>query len=152
MSRYIGGIVVGYDGSLASRAALDWAAGEAERRHLTLLILLAVEDTVPRSSIHAARLGPGEDPAHQCAAESVRLARRSAPSVEIVVETHFCAPSHALIEKSGQAELVVLGEEGRNPAVDGMAGPVALDVSIHARCPVMIVGATGVQRYPAGAK
>ena len=142
------GIVVGYDGSAVSAAALDWAAAEAERRHLVLTVLLAVEDSVSQTSSHAARLGLGEDRAHRCAAESVRRARSSASSVAIVVETHFGTPSHALIQKSLQADLVVLGVSGRNRPADGAAGPVALAVSAQAHCPVMVVGPDHVRQYP----
>ena len=43
MSRNFPGVVVGFDGSAPSTAALDWAAAEAARRGLPLKVVLAVE-------------------------------------------------------------------------------------------------------------
>ena len=142
-------IVVGYDGSALSGAALDWAALAAEQRQLSLTVLLAIEEPVPGSTAHAMRLGLGEEVAHRFAAESLRRARRSAASIEITIETHLGAPGHALIQNSRQAELIVLGAHGRNQSTDGAAGPVALDVSARAHCPVMVIGSTDVLVQPA---
>jgi nucleotide-binding universal stress UspA family protein len=140
-------IVVGYDGSVPAGAALDWAAAEAERRHLSLTVLLAIEEVAVKSRGHAARLGLGEQTAHRLAAESLLRARRVAATIEITVETHTGAPIHALIQHSRQAELIVLGAHGRNqPTGPGaVAGPVALDVSARAHCPVMIIRAPEAQ-------
>lgn len=132
-------IVVGFDGSAASGAALDWAAAEAERRHLSLTVLLAVEELTPETATHPARQGLPETAAHAFAADSIRRARRQAASIEITVETHVGAPIHALIQKSRHAELVVLGAHGRNQTAGAAAGPVALDVSARAHCPVMVI-------------
>jgi nucleotide-binding universal stress UspA family protein len=134
-------IVVGYDGSALSGAALDWAAAEAERRHLSLTVLLAVEAPLPESAAHPARQGLREETAHRFAGESLRRARKNAASIEIIVETHLGAPIHALIQNSRQAELIVLGAHGRNQSSEGVAGPVTLDVSARAHCPVMVIGA-----------
>jgi len=43
MSSPAGAIVVGYDGSPGSRAALDWATAEAARQHAALRILEVFE-------------------------------------------------------------------------------------------------------------
>jgi len=134
-------IVVGYDGSAAAGAAVDWAAAEAARRD------------VPLTLVHAVHLP--EVLAGQAAAWSV-LAERAVDQAKIVTdvgiqraaqggvrcvlsETTATTPPKALVDASRDASLVVVGSRGRGTVAGEMLGSVGVTVAAHAASPVVVV-------------
>jgi nucleotide-binding universal stress UspA family protein len=132
-----GRVVVGFDGSRHSAAAVDWAAAEAERRQLPLTVLHAVDhqDVVDTS----ARCRPTARSLAEVEAEGVKRARRSAGSIDITAITCNAHAAFALIESSREAVLLVVGTHGNSDVPQALAGSVALAVSVNAHCPVIVV-------------
>jgi nucleotide-binding universal stress UspA family protein len=129
-------IVVGVDGSTGAREALRWAAAEAQRRNLRLLIAYS-GDAEPK---------PGSD------VEEPGLVGRSVltDSVALVFEDGFdceirtmsrCQPAVPfLLDLGEQADLVVVGAHGSASDAGGSLGSVAYRVAAHASCPVAVIG------------
>lgn len=138
-------VVVGVDPDPGRRAALAWAADEADRRHLPLLLVLAME--VPPGY----RPATGQ-PAWDRWQEGLRAAgdhlleeavafvasRRPAARVSAVLaEGH---PEWVLHERARGASLVVLGSWHLSAFQERFtSAAVALPLMAHARCPVVVV-------------
>ncbi len=138
-------LVVGVDGSASSTAALDWAAGEAERRHLPLRVVHAftipvyggdggVEVLYSSADIDAAR-------AHHesLVAEQVEPARAGHPGLAVETRVHTGPATAVLLEEAQTADLVVLGSRGAGSLAALMLGSVAHAVSHRSPCPVVLV-------------
>jgi nucleotide-binding universal stress UspA family protein len=145
MDNQTGRIVVGYDGSPGSCAALDWAAAHAQRRDQPLTVVHVLETvgqlqgtmpTVPRPDRVLAVTG---HPAEQITTEGVERARRSAGSIDINAITHVSRVAYSLIENSRNATLLVVGTRGHGELGGALLGSVAFAVSGHAHCPVIVV-------------
>ncbi len=132
-------IVAGVSGSLASYAALAWAAAEARRRGARLRVVQAWTARPPRAH-YAVAQAPAQRimPANAAAARLSGLVHRAlgdpaAAGAEI--ELIEGPAEGVLVDASEQADLLVLGA-GRQPLV----GPVIRACLRHARCPVVVVG------------
>jgi nucleotide-binding universal stress UspA family protein len=49
----------------------------------------------------------------------------------------------ALVEASGEADLVVVGSHGRSGVVELILGSTSLEVLAHAHCPVAVIRSAG---------
>jgi nucleotide-binding universal stress UspA family protein len=136
-----GRIVVGYDGSALAGAAVDWATAEAQSRGLALTVMHVV-DTL--STIPGPR-GPSPTPelagipAEQVTAEGIRRAQKTSTSIEITPVTHHAQVAYTLIDSSRDAALLVVGTRGQGEVAGAFLGSVAVAVSAHALCPVVVV-------------
>jgi nucleotide-binding universal stress UspA family protein len=145
-----GTIVVGVDGSEASREALRWAADEARLREARIVALHAW------TFVPAAPIGdpgmiaiPAGDLMGQLEAESeaarVELADSIAevlgaePGVEVESRLTESDAGDALVAESESADLVVVGSHGRSGFRAAILGSVSRHVVDHARCPVVVV-------------
>lgn len=143
MSSNFAGVVVGFDGSAPSTAALDWAAAEAVRRGLPLKIVLAVELgaalPMPMDSGAPWAMAKIEGAAHEVLGDAVERARKTDP--ELVVESSMVidTAAAALVESSRTAALVVVGNRGHGDFVGTLLGSVAFGVTAHSQCPVAVV-------------
>jgi nucleotide-binding universal stress UspA family protein len=136
-----GRIVVGYDGSPQSCAAVDWAAAEAHRRNVPLLVLHAVDylGLTPNA------IGPSGLPA-AFAADAAKIAtagadraREHVTGIDVSSLTEITSATQALVQASKSAALVVVGTHGRGPLPGVLLGSVAFAVTAHAFCPVVVV-------------
>ena len=127
-----GRIVVGFDGSKESCAAVEWAAREAEQGGLALT-LLHVDD---RPKVVAGLL-----PARRTAAlaEGVLRARSSAPTIDVTSLTRRGSTAEVLISGSVEAELLVIGTRGHGDGAGTLLGSVAFAVPGRSRIPVVVV-------------
>lgn len=122
-----GRVVVGVDGTRLSEAAIDFAFAEAQIRGLGVTVVHAVEWAADRDAAARDVLGP------------IRAAHPRARAVVAVAMA-----SHALIEHSAGADLLVVGSRGRAGLGGMLLGSVSQAVVHRARCPVAVVrGATG---------
>ena len=139
------GIVVGYDDSPASIAALDWAAATAQRWGTTLTVLHSVD-------LAAAPVDPAYDLARlpdsvgeagrDLLADGVARARQvMAHPSQVTGLSVLGAPAAELVHASQEADLVVTGSRGRGPLAAGLLGSVAYAVTAHAACPAVVVRA-----------
>ncbi|MBC6463589.1 universal stress protein [Actinomadura sp. HBU206391] len=131
-------ILIGVDGSPPSDAALRWAAHEASLRGVGLCLVHAFAWSLFGVDVRRS-LSWGE--AHRMVAGAHRKAEKIAPSVHVRSEVVTDSPSIALIQRSAEAGLVVLGTRGHGGFRDLLAGSVALQVAGHASCPVVLVHA-----------
>jgi nucleotide-binding universal stress UspA family protein len=132
-------VVAGVDGSDASLAAALYAAEEADRRGLPLLLVHATPWSVGGS---APDLGFGrllEESAEELLrnAESQVRDRTGATQVRTAVLDDYPVP--ALSSLSAEAALLVLGRRGVSGTPGILAGSTASGVVQHARCPLVVL-------------
>jgi nucleotide-binding universal stress UspA family protein len=139
-------VMVGVSESSASAAALRWAADEARRRHAVLRVVHGW-DAEPRAPYAPAGAQPTA--AQQLAAADggltrvLRLALGPELPAELSAELVRGIPERVLIDRSAEADLLVLGS-GAPPSTAGRpVGPVVRACLHRARCPVVVVGAPG---------
>ncbi|MCF3131852.1 universal stress protein [Streptomyces olivochromogenes] len=124
-------VIVGLDGSSESRAAAEWAAGEAQLRDLPLKIL-HVWEPVPE---------PMAQDRGRISREAAEGIARRHPGVEVTGEHVAGRPAEVLAEAAKTAELLVLGSRGLSGIAGFMVGSVGLSVVAHAERPVVLVRA-----------
>jgi nucleotide-binding universal stress UspA family protein len=120
-------VVVGIDGSAASKSATAIAFDEAFRRAVELIAVHATD--------HADPTEPEELLAHWWAEYQQRY-----PNVTVrpvVVGAH---PADALLDQSQQAQLLVVGSRGRGGLAGKMLGSVSAAVVQACRIPVIVAG------------
>ncbi|GAA1331529.1 universal stress protein [Saccharothrix algeriensis] len=138
-------ILVGVDGSPASRKALRWALEQAVRTGDTVEATMAWSrepEFVPAVSLgvhpHAdspARRHPARE-LHSIV-EQVRATVPGAPDVAEVTITGDAGT--ALTRASRQADLLVVGSCGHSPLAEVFLGSVAADCVRHTACPIVVV-------------
>lgn len=134
-------VVVGYDGSASSRAALDWAADQAERERRPLRIVEAFElvvamrpsegKVVPLQALRSHR--------EEALAALGRTVREQHPRLPVSTALVEQDPAPALISESAHAGLMVLGSRGLGGWSGLVLGSIGVQVAAHALCPVVIV-------------
>ncbi|HET9876695.1 MAG TPA: universal stress protein, partial [Mycobacterium sp.] len=136
-------IVVGVDGSPASRCAVDWAARDAAMRNVPLTIVHAIgRITLPQAQIPAHLPRWQEEQAQQLISDAVDLARHTtvdgAPA-QVATEVLSSAVVPALVDLSRQATMVVVGSRGRGAMARTVLGSVSSSLIRHAHCPVAVI-------------
>ena len=129
-------LVVGYDESAASNAAVRWAAAEASEVGADLDVVVAWE--VEAGTVEAYG---GVRWAEQAAATAVELARQSAHDglvVQAVVQ--FGPPADILLRAAQDADLLVLGTRGHVGAVGVLLGSVSRECLRAGEVPVVLLG------------
>lgn len=141
-----GTVVVGVDGSPASRAALRYALDDATRRGARLRAVTASA----RPDFWATPYGPVPLPPTERELDRLRAAARRwvgevaasrPPGATVPVEVLAAAgpPAEALIAASRDADLLVLGHRGRGAVASAVLGSVGMRCVVGARCPVTVV-------------
>ncbi|HYO30173.1 MAG TPA: universal stress protein [Thermomicrobiales bacterium] len=139
-------IVVGVDGSDSSRKALAWAYDEAGHHGASLVVVTtwhppALPMTPPYGSIPPDDYGGAP---RQAALElldqftSALVPKDPAVDIRTSVEEGK-NPAKALIERSREADLVVVGSRGHGGFVGMLLGSVSQHLVAHAACPVVVV-------------
>lgn len=136
-------IVVGVDGSDSALKAVVWAARECARRDVTLRLVHAFEVPVRGYPEFVATVGEVRAAlakhGQECLAEAEEAARAVSGEipVEQVVREDSAAP--ALIAESRHARMMVVGSRGLGGFTGLVLGSTAVALSIHGRCPVVVV-------------
>lgn len=133
------GVVVGYDGSPGSQAALEWAAQTARQQGKTLTLLYSVNlATLPARDV--TQLEPSvEQAAKSLVAEGSDRAGATLDTSHIVTTYWIGSAAGQLIEASRDADLVVVGSRARGRILAGLLGSTSYAVAAHAHCPVVVV-------------
>ncbi|MYM19976.1 universal stress protein [Brevibacterium sp. 5221] len=135
-------IIVGIDGSRASRNALAFAIGEAQAMGRTIRLVGAY--TIP--SVAAATIDvsyvPIDDSAVRAAVtaslkEAAAEVRAAGVGVEAVIEIGDAAG--VLVEESRQASLAVVGSRGRGGFAGRLLGTVSSALPAHSLAPTIVV-------------
>jgi nucleotide-binding universal stress UspA family protein len=135
-------VVVGVDGSDGSKAALRWAAAEAEQWGAPLVVVwawefspllvatdapVAIDELEEANRHHLQRVLDGE------------LGEQRAASVDVALVED--APVPALLGVATADDLLVVGSRGLGGFKGLMLGSVSQQVVHHAPCPVTVVQA-----------
>ncbi len=145
-------VVVGYDASPDSRAALDWAVREAASRHLGIRVVYCEPDVTAWEGAAAAMAGsppidvalPHGGPA--LVAEAADVVTRAGVPVETVTTSGAIAA--VLVEQSRTAVMVAIGSRGHGAVSSAILGSTVSHVASHAHCPVIVVQAQGAADGP----
>lgn len=136
-------VVVGVDGSPASRSALRWALAAVRRKHCPLVAVHAWESTVvpggmtpPTQTLDQTRTA-----AHAWLAGEVAqvLPERSGVDVQLVLR--HSSPAWGLLDTAIPEDLLVVGSRGHGGFASLLLGSVATQCSTHAVGPVVVVRA-----------
>jgi nucleotide-binding universal stress UspA family protein len=139
------GVVVGVDGSPASNAAVCWAAREAAMRHVPLTVVHLVNamvPTVPQLPVSAGVAVWQEEEGRQVLERAVKIAEDAVKTdrrIEIKSELRCAPPVPTLVKMSDDAEMVVVGSNGRGAMARLLLGSVSSSVVRSARCPVAVI-------------
>jgi nucleotide-binding universal stress UspA family protein len=143
-----GMIVVGFDGSEYSEAALEYAFAQARLRGARLRAVYAWQ--MPTLSAYALGYSPVLEGLFEDEARTARqrLApwREKYPDVEVEESAVCDHPVPVLSNASRQADLVVVGSRGRGGFGSAVLGSVSHGVLHRAHCPVAVVRAGQEER------
>jgi nucleotide-binding universal stress UspA family protein len=142
-------IVVGVDGSAGARVALVWALAEAARRGVEVEAVAAFPVDLYWSDpylIDAGRIDAVRADTQSRARALVDEVRRDPAAavpggfdVPVHVVVVAGAPAEQLVDRAGDADLLVVGSRGRGGVRSALLGSVALHCAARARCSVVVV-------------
>jgi nucleotide-binding universal stress UspA family protein len=139
------GIVVGVDGSAPSNTAVRWAAHEAVMRSVPLTLVHMLKEFVPTFPQLPMPSGVAvwqEDDGRQVLEQAEKIAQDAVPAdrnIAITSELKASPPVPTLVELSDEAEMVVVGCNGRGAVSRVLLGSVSSAVVRRANCPVAVV-------------
>lgn len=135
-------VVVGFDGSAASCAAVDWAAGEADRRGVSLVVMTVTDDPGASASLVVGLpVVPTlvVDAARELAAMGSARAAKILPEERVQSQVERGSAAGHLVEISKGASLLVVGNTRRGELGSLVSGSVAFALCAHAHSPVVVV-------------
>lgn len=164
MGTHMGHIIVGVDGSEEAARALRWAVAEARLRGAQLRVLhvyslFHLSDSMRAGIMSGDMLAGGHIPAGVVDAEALQaqeevlaqqarqlidevLERTGADLEGLAVEREAIPAEHpagVLVERSREAELLVVGSRGRGGFTGLLLGSVSQQCTQHAACPVVVI-------------
>lgn len=131
-------VVVGLDGSPASRAALLFAGDYARRQQIPVSVVSCRHRSEERG------MGSPSEQEHRLnlwLAEELKPFQREFPRVQVTGSLMESRPTESLVDRSAEARLTVVGTRGSQPAPEGVNGSVAQPMLHHSWSPVAIVPA-----------
>ncbi|HKI42173.1 MAG: universal stress protein [Mycobacterium sp.] len=139
------GIVVGIDDSPAARVALQWAARDAEMRHVPLTLVHAVSPEVSswlKTPVPAGVMRWQQDHGRRLVDAALKVVEEGAQHggpAGVHSEIFTAAAVSTLIDLSKDAELVVTGAQGSGRWPGRLLGSVSSGLLRHAHCPVAVI-------------
>lgn len=139
-----GAVIVGIDGSDRDASCIAWAAGASTRTGQPLHLLHAQDIAVELAAANpiAARglnFVPDLVLEDKILEHALEQAREQYPDLDISGSEPWMHPEEALIEASDHGYLIVVGASRIKGLERLLLGRSALAVSLHARCPVVIM-------------
>jgi nucleotide-binding universal stress UspA family protein len=138
-------IVVGVDHSASSRAALHWAYDEATH-HGAALTLVTSWHRPPLPTPPGYGSSPPEGYPTLPKGDALALLEQltaeleaRTPTVDVRTSIEEGNPAKVLIERSKEADLVVVGARGHGGFAGMLLGSVSQHLVAHAECPVVVV-------------
>lgn len=139
-------LIVGFDGSLASLAALRWAGEEAESRKASVRVISSYSmppvmdyygiGTAAASTAELERL---EQACESALRDAVAEATRCHPTVGFDYRATSAPPVRCLVDEAAAADLLVVGSNGLGAIKSFILGSVTGAVLHDSRCPVVVV-------------
>jgi nucleotide-binding universal stress UspA family protein len=143
-------IVVGVDGSDASKDALRWAVEEARLRGASVDAVHAWQAPILPPDVGTS-LGPSmsafemtdllprlEESARLAVEQIVQDVVGEGDGVDITPRAIEGPPANALIDAARDADLLVIGSRGHGGFAGALLGSVSLQAVQHAPCPVVV--------------
>lgn len=140
-------IIVGVDGSDSSRAALRWAYDEALHHDASLTAVMVwhapVVPMIPPYGSMAPE-GYSDVPRENAVAVLDELigalgSGEGTPEVEVRTSIEEGNPAKVLIERSKEADLLVVGSRGQGGFAGMLLGSVSQHLVAHSECPVVVL-------------
>ena len=136
-------LVVGVDGSVASNAAVSWAAHEATMRGLPIKLVHVVAPTLMSSTMapNDTITQEQEDKARQSLDHARRIVdeRTGEAPPNVHAELRYAGVVATLVDASRDAQMIVVGSRGPDTFGRHMLGSVSSGLLHHAHCPVAII-------------
>ena len=137
-------IVVGFDGTAGSAAAVEWAVGEARSRRLPVRLVTAYELDLDYPWLLAYNEVAAEEKTarnryQQLVSNHVREVRKSAPDVTAEGRAIEGSATDVLCDESAGANLLVVGHRNRRGGGFVLLGSVAAGVVASSACPVVVL-------------
>jgi nucleotide-binding universal stress UspA family protein len=135
-------IVVGVSDSVASKAALRWAADEARRRGSRLVVVRVWEPAHIASYVPHAQL---VDAASDRRAVTCELASALYGTLGAKLPSYLFTkviegmPDRVLADESAGADMIVLGSSSAPTFIGGSIGPVIRSCLSRGHCPVVVI-------------
>lgn len=132
-------VVVGVDGSGASRDALLWAAQQAQLTGGEVHAVIAWEFPPSYGYYSDYTDAELEAQARKTLDEAVAESLGRPPSVPVTFSVIKGHPAEALLDAARSADLLVVGSRGRGAFARILLGSVSQHCVHHATCPVVVV-------------
>ena len=138
-------VIVGVDGSSASKVAVDWAARDAALRGAALRLVHVLTPPAvmafPEVPMPPGYLQWQEDEGRTLLEAAVKTVEEATEGARVKVSTEMIAgPSvPALADLSAGAQMMVVGCRGRGAFARGLLGSISTGLVHHAKCPVAII-------------
>ncbi|WP_137147748.1 universal stress protein [Mycolicibacterium sp. CR10] len=140
------GVIVGVDGSAASRVAVDWAARDAALRHVPLTLVHVLPGAAIQSWIQvplpAAYFEDEKTTAREILADAQDVVRSATAGAEpITVDERVVSGQaiSALADLTKDADMIVVGCRGLGKWERRVLGSVSTGLAQHAHCPVAVI-------------
>jgi nucleotide-binding universal stress UspA family protein len=130
-------LLVGIDGSIASRAAITWALARAHARHVDVALLLVVDDEW--GTIGGSALRELHDSAEEIAARELEFAREAAAATRVRVGLASGNPMLTLSSESTEFGMVVIGTHKVGYFHGHALGSRSLQLAALAPVPVAVI-------------
>jgi len=140
-----GSVIIGFDGSVASRRAMTWGLWEAASLRRPAVLVRAYEPPTASAAIGYGAVVPAtliDDIRAVEQAEldaGVAVASAEHPELEVSGRLVVGGPASTLLASAEDAAMVVLGSRGLGGFRGMLLGSVGQQVSAHARVPVVVV-------------
>ena len=140
-------ILVGVDGSEKSIAALKWAAGLASKFGAEVEVVTSWQTPYPTFELVAIGFNIDvsdindrpQQVAERRLEKTIVAAYGTAKPAGVVGRVEEGYPGLVMVERSKEADLLVLGNRGHSPVIETLLGSVSLHCLTYAHCPVTIV-------------
>jgi nucleotide-binding universal stress UspA family protein len=127
-------IVVGVDGSAASKAALDWAIRQGARTGSVVEVVTAYYwFPMPIEDVDFKGL------ATQMVQDAIFEAPDPGSPVKVVSKVVHGSPAKVLLQEAAAADLLVVGSRGHGGITEALLGSVTHHCVHNATCPVVVV-------------
>lgn len=136
-------VVTATDGSPSATAAVRWAADDAARRTVPLLIVHVVErwpygiSAFPPPGWQDAMAEAGD----RILAEAAKAATERRPGIDVSTELTGGTPSEILRERASSTSEIVIGSRGTGGFAEALLGSAVLRLAGHVRGAVVVVKA-----------
>ncbi len=133
-------VVVAWDGSPGSRAALTWAARHAKGSGKRLEIVSVLQQPESTLGIFPTPVLAPYNPEDVALmfTPAIELVEKTESDLDVTTTQITGHPVAALLELSRRADLLVLGTRGHGALYSSILGSTSLAVASHASCPVVV--------------